>query len=128
VLWRAPAGRFDAFAVGGALVLAWTVFITMPGGTHSLFVSGATVRFQGGEQLELALVSAAPVAVCRRRPVTALAGVLAGAGFLTVLGEGSALSLIGASVLVAVVAAARSRPGRCWSSSPRRAIRRRTDG
>ena len=109
MLRRAPAGWFDAFAVGGALVLAWMVFITMPGGAHSLFVGDGTVQFQGGEQLELAMVSAAPVAVCRRRPVTALAGVLAGAGFLTVLGVGSALSLIGASALVAVVAAARPR-------------------
>jgi signal transduction histidine kinase len=108
-LRRAPAGWFDAFAVGGALLLAWMVFITMPGGAHALFVGDATVHFEGGDQLELALVSAAPVAVCRRRPVTALAGVLAGAGFLTVLGEGSALSLIGASALVAVVAAARRR-------------------
>ena len=106
---RTPTGWFDAFAVGGALVLAWLVFDTMPSGPHPLVVGPGTVNFQGAQRLELALVSAAPVVMCRRRPVTALAGLLIGAAWLTALGEGSALSLIGAGALVTVVAASRPR-------------------
>jgi signal transduction histidine kinase len=108
-LRRTPTGWFDTFAAGGALVLAWMVFITMPSGAHPPVIGYGTVDFQGAQRLELALLSAAPVLVCRRRPVTALAGVLAGTTGLTALGEGSAMSLIGASVLVAVVAASRPR-------------------
>ncbi|MEY9862581.1 signal transduction histidine kinase [Catenulispora sp. GAS73] len=106
---RTPTGWFDAFAVGGMLVLAWLVFDTMPSGPHQLVVGPGTVDFQGAQRLELALVSAAPVVMCRRRPVTALAGLLIGAAWLTALGEGSALSLVGAGALVTVVAASRPR-------------------
>ncbi len=91
------------------LVLTWLVFDTMRSGAHPLLVGPGTVDFPAAQRLELALVSAAPVVMCRRRPVTALAAMLGGAACLTALGEGSALSLIGASALVTVVAASRPR-------------------
>ncbi|WP_370351425.1 sensor histidine kinase [Catenulispora sp. EB89] len=106
---RTPTGWFDAFAVGGMLLLAWLVFDTMPAGPHPLVVGPGTVDFQGAQRLELAVVSAAPVVMCRRRPVTALAGLLVGAAWLTALGEGSTMSLVGAGALVSVVAASRPR-------------------
>ena len=104
-----PAGWFDAFAVGGALLQAWLVFVTMPNGPRPLFIGSATVDFHGSGRLELAAVSAVPVLICRRRPVAALAGLLVTAAGLTVLAEGSAVSLLGASALVAVTSASRPR-------------------
>ncbi|MEY9904951.1 signal transduction histidine kinase [Catenulispora sp. MAP12-49] len=107
---RVPAAWFDAFAWGGALLFAWMVFATMPNGPRPVLLGQFTVQFHGTQRLELALLSAVPILTCRRRPVAALVGVLAGAAVLTALGLGSAMSLLGATAMVAVVAAARPRP------------------
>ncbi|MBS2538306.1 sensor histidine kinase [Catenulispora sp. NF23] len=104
-----PAGLVDAATWVGALVFAWLLFDGMQAGGHPMLISPATVDLNAAERFQLALLSAVPVLVGRRRPVTALVGVLAGATFLTVLGEGSQVSLMGATVLVGVIAAARPR-------------------
>ncbi|WP_370369487.1 sensor histidine kinase [Catenulispora sp. GP43] len=107
--WRVPAAWFDTFVRGGAILFAGMVFDTMPSGPQPLFFGPVTVHFGGVQRMELAVLSAVPILVCRRRPMTALAGVLAGAVVLAAVGEASAMSVLGATVLVAVVAAARPR-------------------
>ncbi|WP_194927758.1 sensor histidine kinase, partial [Catenulispora pinisilvae] len=104
-----PAGLFDAVTWAGTLVFAWLVFDSMPEGSHQMLVSSAMVDLHAGARFELALLSVVPVLVGRRRPVTALVGVLTGAAFLTALGEGTQMSLMGAAVLVGVIAAGRPR-------------------
>jgi signal transduction histidine kinase len=108
---RAPAEWFSAFTWGGTLLFGWLIFTTMPGDNpQPLLFGGATVwHLSGGTRLELALLTAAPILICHRRPVIALAGVLAGDTLLAVIGEPTSAILFGAAALVTVTAASRPR-------------------